>query len=203
MKDKVKRTNLGKRMSSTRIIEKRTTSSIERAVTDIGSGFEEAFKNVGAELLSVGEELQKDHIEGDGGCFSTDESESQPMKETISEVMAILQSLQASVQKIEEQQARWPHASEATPSLRVSHAQRQAFLASGGKLTRRRRSPKDVGATLQGADLVPDGAQSAPSTSRLPSFLRGNSRGNSRASSAVAEADPDPASRPPSAALKV
>ena len=84
------------------------------AIADFGSAL---VKTVSTELEELNGELEKDHLDNAGhnagGAASQEEVDAQ--KQALSDIMAILQSLQVSVQKIEAKQARRSHGSESTP----------------------------------------------------------------------------------------
>ena len=78
------------------------------AIADFGSAL---VKSVSTELEELNGELEKDHLDNAGhnagGSASQEEVDAQ--KQALSDIMAILQSLQVSVQKIEAKQARRSH----------------------------------------------------------------------------------------------
>tara|TARA_B100000795_G_C22746664_1_gene417531 strand:- start:135 stop:1301 length:1167 start_codon:yes stop_codon:yes gene_type:complete len=201
---RVKRTKLAKRISLSR---SSTMSSFENmgdekgalgAVSNFGMALvhanERFVKSVSDELDELNGELEKDHIEGEheeGGSASKEEIDVQ--KEALSDIMTILQSLQASVQKIEAEQARRPHSSESS-TPRSSERNSLILRPQSGHLgVRKRRStgkdaspPKSGLGTALEAGVVLDSAPSpASSTWRLPYGLRapGSRASSSRGSS--------------------
>ena len=184
----MERTALAKRISLHR---SNTLSSLEQmgeenkalgAISGLGMAF---VKSVSEELDELNDELDKDHIDEGGGSASQEEIDAQ--KEALSDIMAILQSLQASVQKIEAEQARRPHGSESTP--RSSEGKSLILRPQAGHLVvRKRRSAGKESSPPKGgmeialeAGVVLDSASSpATSTWRLPYGLRApGSRGSS------------------------
>ena len=185
---RMERTALAKRISLHR---SNTLSSLEQmgeenkalgAISGLGMAF---VKSVSEELDELNDELDKDHIDEGGGSASQEEIDAQ--KEALSDIMAILQSLQASVQKIEAEQARRPHGSESTP--RSSEGKSLILRPQAGHLVvRKRRSAGKESSPPKGgmeialeAGVVLDSASSpATSTWRLPYGLRApGSRGSS------------------------
>lgn len=204
VKARVEGTKLAKRISLQRSSTISTLQNMGEdnkalgSITDFGLAFvhanERFVKSVSEELEELNGELDKDHLDEGGGSTARIEVDAQ--KEALSDIMAILQSLQASVQKIEAEQARRPcdrrACSESTPRssegksliLRPQSGHPQA----GQSGVRKRRStgkesspPKSGLETALEAGVVLDSASSpAPSTWRLPYGLRApGSRGSS------------------------
>ena len=115
------------------------------AIADFGSAL---VKTVSTELEELNGELEKDHLDNAGhnaaagGSASQEEVDAQ--KQALSDIMAILQSLQVSVQKIEAKQARRSHVSESTPrpsesTPRPSEGKPLILRPQSGHLAVRRR----------------------------------------------------------------
>lgn len=135
---RMEKTKLAKRISSQK---SSTMSSLKHlqedqkalgAIADFGSAF---VKSVSTELEELNGELEKDHLDNAGGAASREEVDAQ--KQALSDIMAILQSLQVSVQKIEAEQARRSHGSESL----ILRPQSEPLLV------RRRRSVQQSGST--------------------------------------------------------
>ena len=144
---RMEKTKLAKRISSHK---SSTISSLKNlqddqkafgAIADFGSAF---VKSVSTELVELNGELEKDHLDNAGGAASREEVDGQT--QALSDIMAVLQSLQVSVQKIEAEQARRSHGSESTP--RPSEGKHLLLrLQSGHLAVRRRRSLQQSGST--------------------------------------------------------
>lgn len=142
---------VGARMEKTKLAKRiclhksSTISSLKNlqggAIADFGSAF---VKSVSTELVELNGELEKDHLDNAGGAASREEVDGQT--QALSDIMAVLQSLQVSVQKIEAEQARRSHGSESTP--RPSEGKPLLLrLQSGHLAVRRRRSLQQSGST--------------------------------------------------------
>ena len=149
---KMEKTKLAKQIS---LQKSSTMSSLKNlqedqkalgAIADFGSAL---VKSVSTELEELNGELEKDHLDNAGhnaaaGGGSASQEEVDAQKQALSDIMAILQSLQVSVQKIEAKQARRSHGSESTPTApesmpRPSEGKPLILRPQSGHLAVRRR----------------------------------------------------------------